>query len=93
MSLTIPPCDRGWCAQPGGHDGNHVRQLGDVSVPTHNTADRIAVSVECGNGEHDPLPVLTLLSTLGVPLSTVRLDWLANLRLVDLLAGAANRFA
>ena len=64
-----------------------------MTVPSHNHADRIAVSVECGSREHDPLPVLTLLSTLGVPLARVRLDWLANLRLVDLLAGAASRFA
>jgi hypothetical protein len=92
VSITIPPCNRPWCAQPGGHDGNHIRQLGDVAVPTHNAADRVAVSVECGNAEHDPQPVLTLVSTPGVPLSTVRLDWLACFRLVDLLAGAANRF-
>jgi hypothetical protein len=64
-----------------------------VAVPTDNQAATIAVSVECGNAESDPLPVLTLLSALGVPLATVRLDWLSNLRLVDLLAGAASRFA
>jgi hypothetical protein len=77
----------------GGHDGNHVRQLGGVAIPAHNHADRIAVSVECGSDEHDPQPVLTLLSVLGVPLATVRLDWAANFRLVDRLAGAAKRFA
>jgi hypothetical protein len=59
----------------------------------YNTASYIGVTVECGLAESDPLPALTLLSTLGVPIATVRLDWAANFRLVDLLAAAASRFA
>ena len=97
MSDIIPnpsgTCQVDWCGEPGGHAGNHRRILGEVTCPEYNKASAILVSVEAAPAETDPLPVLTLVSRLGITLETVRLDWAANSRLVSLLGDAASRFS
>jgi hypothetical protein len=86
---SIPPCPP-WCDEPAGHEGNHRHHVGEVPLDGYNRPSALAVTVECGPAEVDPLPVLTLGTRTGAPYVQVRLTWPQAGRLSDLLAGAAR---
>ena len=96
MSHIIPnhggACQVDWCGEAGGHAGNHRRVLGEVAVPEYNKASAVVVSVEGGPAEVKPLPVLTFITALGVPIAATRLDWVGSARLGGLLSEAVTRF-
>jgi hypothetical protein len=46
----------------------------------YHKASAIVVLVESGPAEVDPLPVLTLISAIGAPITATRLDWVGSAR-------------
>ena len=92
MNESVPPCPP-WCDEPAGHGDSHRHHVGEVLLDGYNRPSALALTVECGPAEVDPLPVLTLGTRTGAPYVQVRLTWAQAERLADLLADAATRYA
>jgi hypothetical protein len=75
------------------HDGNHRAHLDGVEPPEDNTVELIAVSVDCGQAENTPLPMLTVVDKDGSQVAVVRMEWSHCDAQTGLLTGAARRFA
>jgi hypothetical protein len=86
------PCDLSWCQQSRGNQDNHVRLVGLVEPTPWSDVSAVVVSVQAGQQETAPLPVIGVGSKLTTPHVQARMTWAEFATMARLLADAERRY-